>query len=94
MPSNSNAPLDELNEEGSRIQELIERINEVPDAASREIFEECVESLLRFYGKGLARVLELVEQAGAEGRKVHESLVNDAAVRGLLLNPRTASGSA
>ena len=85
MSSNSNAPLDELNEEGSRIQELIERITEVPDAASREIFEECVESLLRFYGKGLARVLELVEQAGPEGRKVHESLVNDAAVRGLLL---------
>ncbi|MGA7904209.1 MAG: NifU family protein [Terrimicrobiaceae bacterium] len=85
MPGKSNAPLDELNREGNRIQELIERINEVPDASSREIFEECVGSLLRFYGKGLARVLELVEQAGPEGRKVHESLVNDAAVRGLLL---------
>jgi Fe-S cluster biogenesis protein NfuA/nitrite reductase/ring-hydroxylating ferredoxin subunit len=85
MSSNSNASLDELNREGNRIQELIARINEVPDAAAREMFEECVESLLRFYGKGLARVLELVERAGPEGRKVYESLINDAAVRSLLL---------
>ena len=85
MPSKSNAPLDELNREGKSIQELIERITEVPDPSSREMLEECLESLLRFYGKGLARILELVEEAGPEGREVYDRLINDGAVRGLLL---------
>ena len=85
MPSKSNAPLDELNREGKRIQELIARIGEVPDPSSRAMLEECLESLLRFYGQGLARILELVEEAGPEGREVYDRLINDGAVRGLLL---------
>ena len=84
MPSKSNAPLDELNREGKRIQELIERITEVPDPSSRQMLEDFLESLLRFYGQGLARILELVEEAGPEGRK-STTLINDGAVRGLLL---------
>ena len=58
MPSKSNAPLDELNREGNRIQELIERINEVPDASSREILRNASGHSCDFTG-GLARVLEL-----------------------------------
>jgi Fe-S cluster biogenesis protein NfuA/nitrite reductase/ring-hydroxylating ferredoxin subunit len=85
MPSNSNEPVDELNREGRRIQELIERISEIPDLSSRAILEQCVESLLSFYGRGLERILDLVEEAGPEGRKVYDILVNDGAVRGLLL---------
>ena len=49
------------------------------------ILEECLESLLSFYGRGLERILELVEEAGPEGQKVYENLINDGAVRGLLL---------
>ena len=94
MPSKSNAPLDELNREGKRIQELIARIDEVPDPSSRADARGCLESLLRFYGQGLARILELVEEAGPEGREVYDGLINDAAVRGLLLIHGLASGSA
>ena len=85
MPSKSNTSLDELNREGKRIQELIARISEVPDPASRAMLEECLESLLSFYGKGLARILELVEEAGPEGEEVYRTLIDDGAVRGLLL---------
>jgi Fe-S cluster biogenesis protein NfuA/nitrite reductase/ring-hydroxylating ferredoxin subunit len=85
MPSSSNESLDELNRVGRRIQELIETVNEVTDPSSRAILEECLESLLSFYGRGLERILELVEEAGPEGRKVYDSLINDGAVRGLLL---------
>jgi len=73
MPSKSNAPLDELNREGKHIQELIAKISEVPDPSSRAMLEECLESLLRFYGQGLARILELVEEAFArESSEDHE----------------------
>jgi Fe-S cluster biogenesis protein NfuA/nitrite reductase/ring-hydroxylating ferredoxin subunit len=85
MSSKSSAPLDELNREGKRIQELIARIAEVPDPSSRQMLEDFLESLLRFYGQGLARILELVEEAGPEGREVHRLMINDGAVRGLLL---------
>ena len=85
MSSKSPAPLDELNREGKRIQELIARIAEVPDPSSRQMLEDFLESLLRFYGQGLARILELVEEAGPEGREVYRLMINDGAVRGLLL---------
>ncbi|HEU4680063.1 MAG TPA: NifU family protein [Terrimicrobiaceae bacterium] len=85
MSSNPHESLEELNRVGLRIQELIERVNEVPDPSSRVILEECLESLLSFYGRGLERILELVEEAGPEGQKVYENLINDGAVRGLLL---------
>jgi hypothetical protein len=85
MPNSSHNSLAELNRVGRRIQELIERVNEVPDPSSRAILDECLESLLSFYGRGLERILELVEEAGPEGRKVYDSLINDGAVRGLLL---------
>jgi Fe-S cluster biogenesis protein NfuA/nitrite reductase/ring-hydroxylating ferredoxin subunit len=85
MPNSSHNSLEELNRVGRRIQELIERVNEVPDPSSRAILDECLESLLSFYGRGLERILELVEEAGPEGRKVYDSLINDGAVRGLLL---------
>ena len=85
MSGSSNDSLDELNRVGRHVQELIERVNDVPDPSSRAILEECLESLLSFYGRGLERILELVEEAGPEGRKVYETLINDGAVRGLLL---------
>lgn len=57
----------------------------MPDPSARAIAIECIESLVRFYGEGLARILELVEAAGGEGRALSESLAGDPAVRGLLL---------
>jgi len=42
-------------------------------------------SLLTFYGQGLGRVLDVVRESGAEGRKVLDRLAEDSSVRTLLL---------
>jgi Fe-S cluster biogenesis protein NfuA/nitrite reductase/ring-hydroxylating ferredoxin subunit len=55
------------------------------DPAARHMLQECLESVLSFYGHGLARILELVGQAGPEGGKVRQALLDDPGVRGLLL---------
>jgi Fe-S cluster biogenesis protein NfuA len=78
-------PIDELNREGQRIQELIERADSLPDAAARALVQECVQALLAFQGRGLARIVELVQGAGPEGEMVFDQLANDPIVRGLLL---------
>ncbi len=87
MSNNGQRPsrLDELNREGRRVQELVGKLDAVPDPSARAIANECIESLVRFYGQGLARILELVEAAGGAGQGVRESLLGDPAVRGLLL---------
>jgi Fe-S cluster biogenesis protein NfuA/nitrite reductase/ring-hydroxylating ferredoxin subunit len=74
-----------LNQRGKRIQELIEQIETLPDPAARGLMQECMQSVLGFYGDGLARVLEVVQEAGADGEKVFQSLIGDETVRGLLL---------
>jgi len=77
--------LDALNRAGSRIQELVERIDALPSSPARVLFEECLESVLAFYGHGLERILELVAEAGPDGQKIYDDLIHDNVVRGLLL---------
>jgi Fe-S cluster biogenesis protein NfuA/nitrite reductase/ring-hydroxylating ferredoxin subunit len=67
------------------IQELIEQIVKLPDIASRELAQECLQSVLAFYGDGLGRIIQLTKNAGAGGRQVLDALAHDNLVRGLLL---------
>jgi Fe-S cluster biogenesis protein NfuA/nitrite reductase/ring-hydroxylating ferredoxin subunit len=75
----------DLAREGQRIHELVEKIGAMPDPAARRMLQECLESVLSFYGHGLERIMELVDKAGPDGAKVHDSLLHDPGVRGLLL---------
>jgi len=75
----------DLAREGQRIQELVEKIGTLNDPAARRMLQDCLESVLSFYGRGLARILELVDQAGPDGDKVRSTLIHDPGVRGLLL---------
>ena len=68
--------------DGRRIQELVEKINAMPDPAARRMLQECLESVLSFYGHGLSRVMDLVDK---DGGKIREVLLNDPGVRSLLL---------
>jgi Fe-S cluster biogenesis protein NfuA/nitrite reductase/ring-hydroxylating ferredoxin subunit len=79
------APPDDLAREGQRIQELVEKIGTLHDPAARRMLQECLESVLSFYGHGLERILALMEKAGPEGQKVRDILIHDPGVRGLLL---------
>jgi Fe-S cluster biogenesis protein NfuA/nitrite reductase/ring-hydroxylating ferredoxin subunit len=84
VPSTS-LSADEFSREGKRIQEWVEKIQELPDVEARGMLEECLGSVLSFYGHGLERILHLLKEQGAAGAKVHEALLADAGVTGLLL---------
>ena len=47
-----------------RLQQLLEQIQSHPNPAARALLQECVQSLLAFYGDGLSRVLAHIEGAG------------------------------
>ena len=73
---------DDFLSEGRRIQELVEKIGAMPDPAARRMLQDCLESVLSFYGHGLSRIMDHV---GKEGGKIRETLLNDPGVRSLLL---------
>lgn len=75
----------DINLHGERIQRLLEKIESLPYPAAKELFNECMEAVLAFYGAGLQRILQVVSQDGAEGRKVFRDLVHDDVIKGLLL---------
>jgi Fe-S cluster biogenesis protein NfuA/nitrite reductase/ring-hydroxylating ferredoxin subunit len=83
--SASHSHPNDLAREGQRIQELVDKIGTLNDPAARRMLQECLESVLSFYGHGLARILELTGDLGPEGEKVRDALVHDPGVRGLLL---------
>ena len=74
-----------LNQQGKRIQELVEQVGAYADPAARALLNECLEALLTLHGKGLTRILEVMNEAGPEGQKVLDQLIRDQVVRGLLL---------
>jgi Fe-S cluster biogenesis protein NfuA/nitrite reductase/ring-hydroxylating ferredoxin subunit len=49
------------------------------------MLEECLGSVLGFYGHGLERILRVLDGAGGAGAKVREALLADAGISGLLL---------
>ena len=83
--SNPTGPGEDINAQGERIQQLLERIQALPYPAAREIIQECMEAVLAFYGQGLSRILKIVQTAGPEGEKVYRDLIGDDVIRGLLL---------
>jgi len=74
-----------VQQQGRRIQALIDRVDTVADSEARQLLHECLYLVLGLYGDGLARILQLVNNAGPEGERVREALVRDKLVRGLLL---------
>jgi Fe-S cluster biogenesis protein NfuA/nitrite reductase/ring-hydroxylating ferredoxin subunit len=74
-----------VNQQGKRIHALVERIDSLPDAAARELVHECLQSILALHGDGLARILQLVKNAGGAGQEIKDALLRDKLVRGLLL---------
>jgi Fe-S cluster biogenesis protein NfuA len=72
-------------EKSRKLQQLVEQAQELRDPVARALVHECLQSLLAFYGEGLARVLQVVQGCGAEGQEVLARLVEDPVVGSLLL---------
>jgi Fe-S cluster biogenesis protein NfuA len=68
-----------------RLQELIDQIQNQPNPASRALLQDCLQSLLAFYGEGLSRIVEHLQGADGQGRPVLERMLQDPAISGLLL---------
>ncbi|HWD18264.1 MAG TPA: NifU family protein [Verrucomicrobiae bacterium] len=68
-----------------RLQELIEQIQAQPNPAARALLQECLQTLLAFYGEGLERILQQVQASGAEGKKILDRLLRDPAANALLI---------
>jgi Fe-S cluster biogenesis protein NfuA len=73
-----------LNQQARDLQALIDRAQQLPDPAARGLFEECLQSVLAFYGEGLGRLLELIEQTGEPGKELLHRFVQEPAISGLL----------
>jgi len=84
VPGFSKRRAGDVNQEGKRIKELVDRIEGLPDAVARELLHECLQSLLALHGAGLARILQVVKNAGSAGQEVNDALLNDKLVRGIL----------
>lgn len=68
-----------------RLQDLIEQIQGQPNPAARVLLQECLQSLLAFYGDGLSRILSHIQDCGPGAQGLLERLGQDPAVSGLLL---------
>jgi len=62
------APVDDLVREGRRIQQLIEKIEALPDDNTRQMLGETLETVLRFYGLGLQQILYHLKMQAPEGK--------------------------
>jgi Fe-S cluster biogenesis protein NfuA/nitrite reductase/ring-hydroxylating ferredoxin subunit len=85
-PTNGHAaPVDEMNRHGRHVQELMDEIQALPDSPARELMDECLTSLLAFYGQGIERILNIIKRSGIAGQKTYDELLHDRIVSGLLL---------
>lgn len=75
----------ESQSQAARIEELLREVATFPDAHLRVRIEELLQALLSIYGEGLARVLEMTEQASAADRSLVETFAGDELVGSLLL---------
>lgn len=85
-PSNDTSPpqIDQL-KEGRKLQQLVQQAEQLRDPVARALVNECLHSLLKYYGDGLARALEVIQNCGTAGEHVLAELSEDPVVRGLLL---------
>jgi Fe-S cluster biogenesis protein NfuA len=79
------AGFEDLSRQARNLQTLIDETQKLPDPTARALLEKCLQSVLSFYGDGLARMLEIVAGFGPSGEDLLERLVNDPGVKGLLL---------
>jgi Fe-S cluster biogenesis protein NfuA/nitrite reductase/ring-hydroxylating ferredoxin subunit len=75
----------ELQQGIERIEGLIRKIENLPDAEARASSVELVQSLMDFHGAGLDRLMELIAEAGEAGYSIFDKFAADDLVGSLLL---------
>ena len=67
------------------IQDLQERLETTGDTATREVADQLVSAVVRMYGAGLERIVDVLAAAGPDGRRMADALSEDELVSTLLL---------
>ena len=70
---------------GSRVQELVARVEALDDPSARETAQELLDALLELYGEGLERIVAALNEAGAAGEALRTRLAEDGVVSSLLM---------
>ncbi len=68
-----------------RVRRLTERVEQIEDPGSRAAAQELVAAILEMHGAGLAKIGEVLEQAGEAGEQAKRELLADPVVASLLL---------
>ncbi len=68
-----------------RVQELTERVDELPDPRARQLAQELVAGVIAMYGDGLTRIMEVIAGSREAGATILDELSQDGAVASLLL---------
>ncbi|MGH7717562.1 MAG: NifU family protein [Gemmatimonadaceae bacterium] len=68
-----------------RIEALVQEMGALPDPRARERSEELVTLLMQFYGAGLRRVLEIVDEDDDAAARLFDRFVDDELVESLLV---------
>lgn len=68
-----------------RVQELVARVEAFDDPDARATAQELLDALLELYGGGLERIVQVLDEAGAPGAQVKDTLVSDGVVASLLM---------
>jgi Fe-S cluster biogenesis protein NfuA len=74
-----------LGDRMDRLERLLHECDAAADPAWKAKLRQIVETLLEFHGAGLTRIVACLEDAGAPGRRVLETALQDDAARSLLL---------
>jgi Fe-S cluster biogenesis protein NfuA/nitrite reductase/ring-hydroxylating ferredoxin subunit len=68
-----------------RVRRLTERVEAIEDPAARGAAQELVAAILEMHGAGLAKIGEVLAEAGVAGEEARRKLLDDGVVASLLL---------
>jgi len=69
----------------TRVQMLTDRVDQLEDPVAREAAQDLVAAVLEMHGAGLAKIGEVLDEAGAAGEEAKRKLLEDGVVASLLL---------
>jgi len=74
------------NEEGVRqIEELVKRLENIPDRESRDTARSLIEAILELHGAGLQRIMDTLFEAGDSGKVAIRHFAGDPLISSLLV---------
>lgn len=75
----------ELKNRMSDLESLLQQVERIPDAPTRELVSGIIQSMMEFHGAGLSRMLEHLTRAGEAGSTALADMARDELVSNLLL---------